>query len=127
MSADGLSGWRETTAKQSIVEFVAAVTAHVKAGRTKIIDTLHDDAWVREVGGFGGADHAIRQLTCERACARGKACSISAEEKVAITVPSRVSAPASISWCSATCTSARTSCRAVRPRPGATSTWPRLP
>ena len=26
MSADELSGWRETTAKQSIVEFVAAVT-----------------------------------------------------------------------------------------------------
>jgi hypothetical protein len=26
MTADGLPGWRETTAKQSIVEFVAAVT-----------------------------------------------------------------------------------------------------
>jgi dipeptidyl aminopeptidase/acylaminoacyl peptidase len=32
------------------------VTLDPDTGRTKVIDTLHDDAWVREIGGFGGTN-----------------------------------------------------------------------
>ena len=32
------------------------VTLDPATGKTKVIDTLHDDAWVREIGGFGGSN-----------------------------------------------------------------------
>lgn len=32
------------------------VTLDPETGKTKVIDTLHDDAWVREIGGFGGTN-----------------------------------------------------------------------
>jgi dipeptidyl aminopeptidase/acylaminoacyl peptidase len=32
------------------------VTLDPDTGKTKVIDTLHDDAWVREIGGFGGTN-----------------------------------------------------------------------
>ncbi len=32
------------------------VTVDPESGKTNVLDTLHDDAWVRELGGFGPND-----------------------------------------------------------------------
>jgi dipeptidyl aminopeptidase/acylaminoacyl peptidase len=42
------------------------VTVNAETGRTQLLDTLHDDAWVREVGGFGPNDPSFGWLDAKR-------------------------------------------------------------
>ena len=42
------------------------VTVNADTGRTQLLDALHDDAWVREVGGFGPNDPSFGWLDAKR-------------------------------------------------------------
>jgi dipeptidyl aminopeptidase/acylaminoacyl peptidase len=42
------------------------VTVDPETGKTKVLDTLHDDAWVRELGGFGPNDGSFGWLADQR-------------------------------------------------------------
>ncbi|PYQ78485.1 MAG: hypothetical protein DMG01_11430, partial [Acidobacteria bacterium] len=42
------------------------VTVNADTGRTQLLDALHDDAWVREVGGFGPNDPSFGWLDARR-------------------------------------------------------------
>ena len=36
------------------------VAVDPESGKTRVVDALHDDAWVREVGGFGAERSVVR-------------------------------------------------------------------
>ena len=42
------------------------VTVNADTGQTRLVDALHDDAWVREVGGFGPNDPSFGWLDARR-------------------------------------------------------------
>src|SRR5260221_7630174 len=42
------------------------VTVDAETGKTRVIDALHDDAWVREIGGFGPNDPSFGFLQDQR-------------------------------------------------------------
>ena len=42
------------------------VRVNAETGRTQVLDALHDDAWVREVGGFGPNDPSFGWLDAKR-------------------------------------------------------------
>jgi dipeptidyl aminopeptidase/acylaminoacyl peptidase len=51
LSEDGALAISSVRARDNKDRWLVAVDA--ESGRARVVDTLHDDAWVREVGGFG--------------------------------------------------------------------------
>jgi dipeptidyl aminopeptidase/acylaminoacyl peptidase len=52
ISADGSLAVSSVRAENNKDRWLVAVDA--ESGKTRVIDALHDDAWIREIGGFGG-------------------------------------------------------------------------
>src|SRR6185295_2528647 len=55
-SDDGLRAIANARATDNKDRWLAAVDPDT--GKTRVVDALHDDAWVREVGGFGQGEPA---------------------------------------------------------------------
>ena len=64
LSADGSLAIAHVRAGNNKDRWLVAVDA--ETGKTRVVDALHDDAWVREVGGFGPVDPSFGFLSDQR-------------------------------------------------------------
>jgi dipeptidyl aminopeptidase/acylaminoacyl peptidase len=60
VSADGTLAVADVRANDNKDRWLAAVDP--ESGKTRVLDALHDDAWVREIGGGGSAERAFGWL-----------------------------------------------------------------
>ena len=64
ISDDGAHA-RSRTCARPTTRIAGCVAVDPETGKTRVVDTLHDDAWVREAGGFGPNDR--RSASCPTA------------------------------------------------------------
>ena len=64
LSDDGAVAVAHVRAANNKDRWLVAVNA--ESGKVRVLDTLHDDAWVREVGGFGATDPSFGLLADQK-------------------------------------------------------------